>query len=232
MSSHPNKNPHENHRQRVYRRYLTEGLDAFAPHEVLELMLFFAIPRRDVNPLAHRLIDHFGSLSGVLDAHPLELAKVKGMSERSAILLSIMPQLMRRYETEQKDDTKLLDTSKKVGRYAQSLFISARYEKLYVLCLDQKSRLIRALCLAEGTAAEINVPARKVVETALLYNAAQMVIAHNHPGGEATPSAEDTAYTRQIGAALSAIGIPLLDHMIVGSDGVYSFELGMRLDKG
>ncbi len=224
MSEKQIDNPHNNHRQRVYQRYLKEGLDSFAPHEVLELLLFYAIPRRDVNPLAHRLIEHFGSLNGVLDAHPMELSKVKGMSERSAILLSMMRPLMGRYQLSRHKDKVKLTTWGKVQCYARDLIATHKEEVCYLLCIDSKGALICAKLLGRGTVSEVDVPIRRVVEETLRYHAAQVMLVHNHPGGEALPSRGDIQYTQQLSQALSAMEIPLVDHIIVAEGDVYSFK--------
>ena len=225
MPDSKNENPHISHRQRVYARYLKEGLDGFQPHEVLELLLFFAIPRRDVNPLAHRLIDHFGSLNAVLDAHPVELMKVEGISERAAILMSMMRPIMGRYQLGMHEDRVKLTTWGKVQRYARDLVATHREEVCYLILMDSKGALLATKCMARGTVSEVDVPIRQVVEETLRHRAAQVMLVHNHPGGEALPSHGDVEYTQLLSQALSAMEIPLVDHIIVADDDVYSFKL-------
>lgn len=222
---------HENHRDRLRERFLSEGLDSFEPHQALELLLFFAIPRRDTNELAHRLIGHFGSLSQVLDAHPDELASVEGMGRNSAVLLAMMKPLWRMYRQDSSRHGLSMDSYRTACNYAVDLFAGRTNEAFYILCLDPNCRLIREVMLHEGTVNEVSVHPRTVVETAIRNNASQVIFAHNHPKGMLEPSANDVAYTRRLTVALSTIGISIIDHIIVSGEDTYSFAREGRMEK-
>ena len=220
---------HENHRDRLRERFLSEGLDSFQPHEALELLLFYAIPRRDTNELAHRLLQHFGSLDAVFDAHPQELEQVSGMGRNSAVMLAMMAPLWRMYRREGSRSGKPLDNHRAASDYLKDLFAGRTNEALYLLCLDPHCRLIKDVLLLEGTINEVAVHPRTVVEAALRCKATQVIVAHNHPKGKPEPSVHDIDFTRGIALALSTIGIPLIDHIIVSFDEIYSFAHAGRM---
>lgn len=221
---------HENHRERLRQRFLSEGLDAFEPHQALELLLFFAVPRRDTNAHAHALISRFGSLAGVFDAHVSDLEKVEGIGRHSAVLISMMKPLWRLYRRESSGRGPLLDTRSASCAFAADLFAGRSSEALYLLCLDTNSRLIRETLLCEGTVEEVSVHPRAVVEAALRSNASRVILAHNHPNGAPGPSAADISFTQRVAAALSAIGIGVADHIVVCGEETYSFAREGRMD--
>lgn len=205
---------HEGHRQRLIQRFLEEGLDSFEPHNKLELLLFYAVPRRDTNELAHRLLDAFGSFSGVLDAPYEELQKISGVGAGTAAYLKLLAQTTQAYCTDQMQEL-CLNSTAKAGAYLLPRYIGRRQETVFLVCLDSKCRVLNTTLLHEGSvnAAEVNV--RKIVATALKYNAVGVILSHNHPGGVALPSGEDLSTTRRVGEALAVVGIRLMDHIIV-----------------
>ena len=205
---------HDGHRARLTARFLEEGLDGFSQHNVLELLLFYSVPRKDTNELAHALIDAFGSLSGVLDAPVVELEAVPGVGARTAALLHLMPQLARAYLSDSERDV-CLDSTDKAGRYLLPRFVGRGEETVFLVCVDGKCRAISTTLLFRGSinAAEVNL--RSIVATALRHNAAGVILAHNHPGGVALPSPEDLSTTRRIRDALEPVGVRLIDHIIV-----------------
>lgn len=217
------ENLHEGHRQRVRARFLAEGLDAFEDHQVLELLLFYSIPIRDTNELAHRLIKEFGSLANVLEADPRELCRIPGVKENTAVLLSLLPQLARRYFKGKWGGKPELNSSSKAGEYAVSLFVGRSYEAFYIVCLDAQNRVNYAALVQEGTINEAAVYPRLVVEAALRHQANCVILAHNHPGGTLRPSEADIQVTKKIVAALGSIGVHVADHIIVAGEGYYSF---------
>lgn len=221
---------HENHRERLRDRFLSEGLDNFEPHQALELLLFYALPRRDTNELAHNLIARFGSLAGVLDAHPSELAAVEGMGRNAAVLLCLMKPLWRLYRQESARRGLRLDSSPAACTYAADLFAGRTNEAFYLLCLDPASRLIHEALLQEGTVDEVSVHPRVAVEAALRHNASQVILVHNHPKGGVEPSAGDLSGTRRLAAAFSSIGIVVADHIVVAGEETYSFAREGRLE--
>lgn len=217
------ENVHEGHRQRLKRRFIEEGLDGFEDHQVLELLLFFSIPRKDTNEIAHKLISTFGSISNVFESHPKELQKVGGVGENSAILISLISQIARRYLADKAKKTFQLRNVEVAAEYIKSLFVGRKNEVFYVICLDTQLNVIHSAALFEGTVKEAVVYPRKVVECVLRYNASSVILAHNHPGGSIKPSMDDIKTTQKIVNALSTIGVSVNDHFIVTGDKYFSF---------
>lgn len=209
---------HEGHRERLKNRFLTEGLDGFEQHQILELLLFYVIPRKDTNPIAHQLIEKYGSLAAVLEADPKDLASISGIGNNTAVLLSLIPSLARIYFKDKWGDKPLLNSSSKAGEYVVSLFAGRNYEVFYVICLDAQNRVNYAALVHEGTINEAPVYPRLIVETALRHQANSVILAHNHPGGTLQPSSADIEVTKRIIAALDAISISVVDHIIVAGD--------------
>lgn len=206
---------HKGHRERLKRRFLEEGLDNFTDVQVLELLLFYAIPLKDTNPLAHALLAHFGSLSRVLEADVTELKKVPGISDHSATLLALVTELCRYYQVDSAQRVEILDSLEACGEYLVPRFFGRTRETVFVLCLDAKCKVICCKELGEGSVNAASISIRKVVETALACNASSVILAHNHPSGVALPSDEDILTSRRIYAALSAVDVTLADHIVV-----------------
>lgn len=217
------KKLHEGHRQRVKSRYLAEGLDSFEDHQILEMLLFFCIPMKDTNELAHKMLLEFGSLPGLFEADPKDICKRCGVSENTAILVSLMPSLARRYFKGKWGDKPVLNSSSKAGEYAVSLFTGRTYEAFFVICLDSQNRVNYAAMVHEGTINEAPVYPRVIVETALRHQANSIILAHNHPGGSMQPSGADIEITKKITAAIEAISIKVVDHIIIAGDKYLSF---------
>ena len=214
---------HDGHREHMRRRFLENGLSGFADHEALELLLYYAIPRRDTNPLAHELMDRFGTLSGVLSA-PVELLKqVDGVGESAAVLLRLAPLLAQKARLAEAEREIALNTVDSIGAYLLERFSQERNEAVYQLCLDRKGKLLACKRLGEGSASAVNLDIRKLVENALLSSASSVILAHNHPSGVALPSDDDHTATQQARAALEAIGVQLADHIIVADGDFVSF---------
>lgn len=211
---------HGGHRARVKERFLAEGLDSFTDIQVLELLLFYCMPRRDTNPIAHALLDHFGSLSQVLEASVEELCKVDGIGEHAAAFLKLIPQAGRYYLSDRSAQTKVLTTLESCAEYLTPRFVGRNVETVFLLCMDAKCKVLCCRKIAEGDVNSAGISPRKIVEIALGANASSVVLAHNHPGGLAIPSGEDILVTRQLAAALRAVEVKLVDHIIV-ADGDY-----------
>lgn len=209
---------HLDHRKRLKNRFLQEGLDHFEPHEVLELLLYFAIPQGDTNPLAHRLLDRFGSLSGVLQATPEQLTEVKGVGEHAAVLLHLMPSLARVYRQDAQAKVKTFHNMAEMGNYAVNLYIGKTEEEVYMMLFDNAMHLIDCPPISVGAvnASQINI--RHMVELAFNAHASCAVLLHNHPGGVAIPSGNDMAVTSEVDHALDLMGINLLEHLVVAGD--------------
>ncbi len=215
---------HDGHRERMRKRFSENGLSGFADHEVLELLLYYALPRGDVNPLAHALTDRFGSLSGVLTA-PVELLReVDGVGERTALLLRLVSQVGQRVRLASLEEGLALTTRKQVGDYLLELFSQERNETVYQLCLDGKGKLLASRRLGSGSASAVTLDVRNVVQNAILYSASSVILAHNHPSGVALPSQEDQTATRRAREALAAIDVRLVDHIIVADHDFISFS--------
>ena len=206
---------HAGHRQRMKERFLANGLEGFSPHEAIELVLYYAIPRRDVNELSHRLIERFGSYNAVFDADYEDLISVEGVGENVAILFKLMAAGWQKYAMGDDQSPLLYDSTQKIGNYAVRLFVGASVEKLYVMLFDNKMMLLDTVKIAEGTINEIKAPPRIIVEKAIRKNASSIVLLHNHPNGTAYPSKSDLKYSNYIKDLLSSMGIELVDHIIV-----------------
>lgn len=208
---------HDGHREKMRRRFQETGLEGFADHEALELLLYYAIPRRDTNELAHRLLTRYGSLSALLQAPIEDLRRVEGVGESAAVLLKLVPAFVYKAQRSAGQET-VLNSTEKAGRYLLSCFAGERNEVIYQLCLDRKGKLLARKRLSEGgsAAAELNI--RRLVENALLSSASAVILSHNHPSGIALPSREDYATTQQAQDALRTIGVELLDHIIVAEN--------------
>lgn len=216
---------HTGHRKRLRMRFLKEGLDDFEDHQVLELLLFQAIARLDTNPLAHRLMQRFGSLSAVLEADPKDLASVEGVGENAAAFLSMIPQVTRRYFHDRvKHSRKPLNTSEAAAEYLVPLMAGRPEEVFYVICLDSRLRVLYPALISEGTVKDALVHPRHVAEAAVRHKAASVILAHNHPAGSVKPSAYDHKLTRNLVQALGGINVQVVDHIIVAGELIYSFS--------
>ena len=209
---------HDGHRDKMRQRFLRSGLDAFADHEALELLLYYAIPRRDTNPLAHALMERYGSLAAVLSAPVEDLQKVEGIGESAAILLSLVPRLYLRARLAEAQQEQILNSSEKAGAYLVERFAGEKHEVVYALCLDRKGKLIACKRLGEGDMASAGLDIRRLLEAALLTSASAVILSHNHPSGVALPSQDDFIATERAKAALESIGVQLADH-IIAADG-------------
>ena len=209
---------HQGHRQRLKERFRREGLDNFDELYVLELLLFYCIPRVDTNPLAHRLLDHFGSLAKVLDASTEELERVEGVTHNVSTFLSLITQAGRYYQVKRSAPGQILRTIDQCGHYLTPYFYGREQETVFLLCLDAKCKVICCKKVGEGSVNSANVPIRRIVEMALGANATTVVLAHNHPSGLAIPSADDIETTGRVANALESVEIILADHIVVSGE--------------
>lgn len=213
---------HDGHRKRMRERFRKEGLEGFAPHEVLELLLFYGRARGDVNPLAHRLLDAFGSLKGVLEARPEQLMSVEGVGEETATLISMMLPMFRRYAACVCAEKQRICNRTEASAYCKALLAGWRTEHFYAICLNAAGQVLGQRLIAEGSLSEVAAYPRLVVETALNYNAHSILLCHNHPSGVAMPSADDIDSSKHLMKVLNALHITLLDHIIVAGETTYS----------
>ena len=215
---------HEGHRHRMRERFMKDGLDGFAPHEALELLLFFAIPQKNVNPLAHRLLDAFGSFHGVMEASPEQLMRVEGIGENAAALISLMVPLGRYYHQSAAMDKPRLTNRRQAEGYCRNLLTGLRDEHFYCVLLDAQSQVLGNALIAKGSISQVPAYPRRVVEAVLRLNAHSVVLCHNHPGGTMAPSQDDLNATSKIVEVLQGIDVNVLDHLIIGSQGVCSLS--------
>ncbi len=220
-------NEHEGHRSRLRKTYQRNGIEGMADHQVLELLLTYALPRVDVNPLAHRLLDRFGSLEQVLSARPDQLRQVQGIGEATAVFLSLLGQVDRRILLQRfsgQGKLPVLATPSSLGGYMLALGLNDRYETLRLVCLNRKYELIYEGVVSSGSLTEVLADPRLILETALVHKACFIALSHNHPSGDVSPSREDEAAARRMVAAAEAVGIGVADQFILGRAAVYSFH--------
>jgi len=220
-------NLHAGHRSRVKEEFLRRGLDSLPEHRVLELLLFYAIPQGDTNVLAHRLIERFGSLAGVMDASVEELCAVPGVGEHTAVLLRLIPGLCGRYVASRSAVGEIADNSARVREVLEPYFFGARNEMVYLVCLDGKRKVLGVRKITEGSINAAEVTSRRIVEEAMSLRAAAVILAHNHVSGIALPSNEDCSTTRYLKRVLEPIGIELLDHVVFCDDDMVSMKDSM-----
>ena len=213
---------HTGHRKRTKDEFLANGLNGMPDHRVLELLLFYAIPQGDVNPLAHALIDKFGSLAGVFHATPEQLMAVDGVGYNTAVLIRLAPAVAARYlQSSSSFDGQLVGTWQ-FRELLLPLFLGQRNELAYLLCMDGKNKLLVTKKLGEGIADTVQITTRKVLETALACNATRVALAHNHVSGVAIWSDADLDTTLRLKTVLRDVGIELVDHFIVANDDMVS----------
>lgn len=210
---------HDGHRERVRQEFLKNGFNENTPpHKILEMLLFYSIPRKDTNEIAHELLNRFGSVAGVLDAPVNQLTEVKGVSLNTAALIKLIIPIARRYSLEKSSKIENYSNVDEVCKYLVQRYFGYTKEVFSVTSFSGSGRMLGFDILGEGNVSEVNVSTREVVETVLKRQAVCAIIAHNHPNGVALPSEEDIAVTRNIQSALRHINIRLLDHIIIGGD--------------
>ena len=214
---------HDGHRQRMKQEFLDRPR-SFPDHKLLELLLFYTNPRRDVNPLAHALMDRFGSFAGVLDALPEELERVPGMGMSSAALFKAVKEAAGRYLTNSSDVSNIINDAHDACALLRPYFFGAREERAYLLCMDGKRRCLGIREVSRGSVNSASITVRRVMEAVLALNAASVILAHNHTSGIALPSAEDKLTTANLERMLSAVGVTLEDHIILTVDDAVSLR--------
>lgn len=222
------QNIHTNHRERMRKRFQENGFDSFSEHEVLEYILFHAIPRKDVNPLAHRLIKHFGGLDRVLEANERELMQVEGIGPAAARLISMLLAVDRYYRMMKTRPARIVNSLEEIGEHMESLLYGAKIEIVYAMYLDDRNHMIKVERCFEGTINASTVFVNMLTSRMITLGATQVVIAHNHPSGLALPSREDMVLTGHLKNKLNTLGLKLLDHIIVAPDGYVSLRLSDR----
>ena len=211
-----NENPHKDHRKRMRMEFLKNGFNKDTPnHKVLEMILFYCIPRVDTNELAHRLLNRYKTLSGVFAAPLEELIKYPGITENGIALLKLFPTVANYCAREKKTPKRVYRTPESVGDYIMDQFVGITEERIAILLLDGTGRKIDFRFIGNGDVASVGVSLRTIVQICLATNAAAVVLAHNHPSNIALPSSEDLTVTKIVSEGLNSIGIKLIDHIIV-----------------
>lgn len=209
-------NEHIGHRERLRDRVRKEGLKNFQDYQVLEYVLTFAIPYKDTNEIAHRLISKFGSFYGVLEADEEELAQVKGMGQASAHFVANLRNIFHYYEADRANIVSKILTPANAYGYIKPFLMNKLVEEMYVICLTPKNKIVAMEKISEGTNNEANVSIRLIVEKMNKAKVSSIIVAHNHPKGKATPSASDDKFTKALTTTLAITGCHLLDHIIIG----------------
>lgn len=205
---------HDKHRERLRNRFLNSP-DSFEDHELLELTLFYSIPRKNTNEIAHRLLNRFGSVKGVLDANIEALTEVEDVGLKTALYLKSIAKLVSKYSVSEQKSDELLKSPATLSYFLKSLFIGTQNESSYILLFDNSKRLVACEKIGEGFSMEHNLSLRKAVSSALANNAASAILVHNHPNGKAFPSGEDIHATNKAKMILESLGVILMEHFIV-----------------
>ena len=208
------KNTHKGHRERMLERIEKHGWESLSEHEMLEVALFFSIPRINTNEIAHALLDKFGSVKGVLDADKKELMAVPGIGPKTALMLKMFPEFLRRYLTDASDKVYRYDTIGKVGEYLYRKFVGVDRELLYMMLFNNRLNLLDCVQISEGVINCSEVMMRKISEHIIHRNASLILLAHNHPNGMAIPSQSDRENTEMVRDQVESMGVQMLDHLV------------------
>lgn len=224
MGTSSNKNLHAGHRARVKENVLKNGFTQLEDHRLLELLLFYSIPREDTNEIAHRLLDRFGSFTAIIKSTPQELMKVSGVGENTAILLSSLFELYQRVSKEVVLKKRPY-SSEEIVELAAAHFLNEENEKILLLCFDNNKKLIFNDFISSGDSEKVEFDIKKIVGRVIDCNAPIVVIAHNHPGfDKASPSGFDISTTIELATVLRKLGVILIDHIIVANNEKYSMR--------
>ncbi len=224
-------NLHEGHRERVLKEFLENGFNEKTPeHKMLELLLFYSIPRKDTNELAHLLIDTFGSLDAVLEAPVEQLVKVKGIGEKTAALIKLILPFASRYTSKKINDKKEFRTSDQLGEFLIAKYMGFTKETFAITSLNAKGKFLGFDVLSIGDVTSVELSVRRVIETVIKRNPACVVMSHNHPAGSALPSADDIRLTANISDTLENINVKLLDHIILCNNDYVSMSQSKEFD--
>ncbi len=210
---------HEQHRKRMRERFLQkESFESFAVHELLEMFLYYSIPRTDTNPIAHELFERFGSLKGIFNASVDELEEVAGIGKQSAVMIKMIPEIARRYADEKMAKKATYQSVSEIAQYFCHRFLGVEHECVYMMMFNNRMNMIDCILISEGSVNSTSAPMRLMSEQALKKKASCVVLAHNHPNGLAIPSSNDLKVTDQLNTSFHMLGITLLEHLIIAED--------------
>jgi len=214
---------HSKHRQRMREKFKRGGLDVFADHEVIEILLYMGIPRKNTNKLAHKILKEFGSLHALFEADYRDIMRRTGLTENTAVIFAMIPGLIRRYRYSKDEKRMTFQNTEQMGKYATIPFEGKTHECFYMYCFNKRFQLNGMEMIDEGTLDTVQLHMRKIVNVALMNNSAYVVLSHNHPSGCLEISNADLSATRDIMHLLSKFNIEVLDHIIVAGNKYTSF---------
>lgn len=223
------KSIHSGHRQRLKKQYFEHGMNSLSDVQKLELLLFFAIPQKDTNPIAHELILECGSLFDVITSPPSKLMKVRGVKESTATFLSLIGSFLNSASRPQAMD--IISSTRSAKEFCEKLYFAVGVEQFYAICLTKNNVVKNYKLIQSGTLDEVNVQIRHITDFALENKCNRIIVSHNHPTGFGIPSDEDATFTYSLICSCLLNSIDIVDHVIVGTDRTGSlFESGI-LDK-
>ena len=210
---------HKAHRKRVKRRYINEGGKGFADHELIELLLFYSIPRKNTNDIAHALCERFGTIDKMAEASIDELKLVDGIGDESAILIKLVLQLAQKHIQEKNKEAKRIDTVESAVRYGRNRIFGSVKEVIYATFTDNSLNVIDTSLVCVGAIDEAKPLIRNIMELCIVKGANAVVLFHNHPRGGTQASEADISFTSALERELDFIGISLVEHIVVDGTG-------------
>lgn len=224
------KNPHTNHRERMRQKVKLHGLENFPQHEILEFLLYPLIPRKDTNSIAHELIDKFGSLEKVLDSSPEMLMSVKNMTANASLYLSSLPKIIGLYNMQKFGEKPKLDTINNAVKYFSTLFANSNVEDIYVAVINPRGYLVDKFRVGRQDAQECTMDIKKFILSTANNSVDNIIVAHNHPSGDPSPSVADFDFTNWLVSLCEIVGLKLVDHIIIAGEKFYSFSQEGQLE--
>jgi len=224
MRTDPGKDYKRGHRKRLKQKFMTSGMDAFHDHEVLELLLTYAIPQQDVKDLAKDLLGKFGALKGVVDAEIGDLEKIKGIGEHTAILFKLVKEIAALYLKQKAKEKRQVSCTTELLDFCRTVMGSKKDEEFCVIYLDAQNQIIEFETIQKGIVNQAVVYPRQVLESALKKKASAIILAHNHPSGHVRPSDADIRLTKTIQETAKVLDILVHDHIIIGENRFFSFR--------
>ncbi len=219
------ENIHSEHRKRVRKELLAHGFDIETPpHKILEMLLFYSIPRKDTNEIAHELINKFGSIEAVLKARPEELVKISGVGENTVAQFKLILTIVQRFLEDRQAKVKKFGNAEEVYQYLLGKYFNCNKEMIGITSLNNNGKLLGFDVVGEGDIASVGVSIREIVEIVIKRNATSVILSHNHPGASALPSLEDIVATERLYKALADMRVILLDHIIIAENDFVSFN--------
>ena len=217
-------NPHKDRRERVRQKFSKTEMEYFHDHEKLEMLLFYAIPRGDTNPIGHELMERFGSLSGVFDADYESLVEVTGVGPKAATLIGVVASLIRAYQDDYCSQHNAIRNAAEAKDFMRSKFLCKSTEQIVMACIGGNGKVVFSDVIAQGSPETVGISTIEIMRKAIVMRATHVVLGHNHPNGISNPSSKDVYATRIIADELARVGVELLDHIIVAPDGVCSMR--------